>query len=216
MCGSFLLMADVKQLLKYYVIEHEAVVEYEPGAFYPSKSTPIIYKKGKRSVALAKWGFTYSGKKGLVINARSETVISKPMFKDSYYSRRCIIPANLFYEWKDVGDRTKIKHEISLSDNSLISLGGIYKISMDENLREQWTFVIMTTEAMGDVKAIHPRMPLIMMRDQWDLWLDNNTPINLVEDVIQSNALHRFSIQRCKDESANTIYDWRNGQITLF
>lgn len=111
MCGSFLLMAEAQDLLKYYAIDDEVKREYEPGDFFPKKITPIIIDDGKRSLQFAEWGFPL-GEKKLVINARSETIMNKPMFKDSFYYRRCVVPANNFYEWKDVGAGRKTKYKI--------------------------------------------------------------------------------------------------------
>ena len=71
--------------------------------------------------------------------------MQRAMFKSSFYTARCVIPANLYYEWKDEGGKRKVKHGIGLQDKDIISLGGIYKVSLDEEgLMEQMTFVIIT------------------------------------------------------------------------
>lgn len=216
MCGSFLLMAEAKHLLVYYAVEHGVSVDYAPGDCFPSKYSPIIYKKEAMSLSLAQWGFAVSGRKGLIINARSETAAKKPLFKDSFYMRRCIIPANLFYEWRDEGGPGKVRYGIGVQDTDIISLGGIYKVTWDDTSKERRTFVILTTESLGAVKEIHSRTPLIVKQDQWDLWLDNTSPLDLVEDVIKSNALHRFSIERRNSESKITRRAPRDEQLTLF
>lgn len=217
MCGSFLLMADVKELLKFFMIEQETFPEYVPGDFYPSKITPIVsYKRGKQALTLAKWGFALSDKKRSIINARSEAVMDKPMFKKSFMNHRCIIPANAFFEWRDEGGRKKVKYEIGIEGHSLICLGGIYKIPPVESSEEPLTFVILTTEAVGEVKAIHSRMPIILKKDQWDLWLDPNTPVHLLEKEMEPEALHRFSIKRSAKEVAPAADDWQSGQQNLF
>lgn len=215
MCGRFLLLSEVRDLMNYYAIENQTLDKYESGDFYPSKNTPIVLNKDKRSISYAKWGFPYSNKKGLVINARAESIMNKPMFKNSFYNRRCVIPSNLFYEWKDEGARKKIKYKIGLQHDKLMSLGGIYKISLDENMKEQLTYVIITTEATEDLKLIHPRMPLIIKNDKLDLWLNEGTSIKLIQEILKHNVNHLFIVEKHTD-ATETIKDNIHGQIGLF
>ncbi len=214
MCGRFLLLSELKDLIKYYAIENQTIGGYKPGDFYPSKNTPIVLNKSKKTISYAKWGFLYGNKKGLVINARAESIMNKPMFKNAFYSRRCVIPANLFYEWKDEGAGKKIKHKIGLQHDRLISLGGIYNISPDDNSKEQLAYVIITTEAAEDLKSIHPRMPLIIKNDQLDLWLNKSTSIKHIEEILSNNANHLFTVEKHTD-ATKTVKDNIHGQIVL-
>jgi len=188
MCGSFLLMALYSDLLKYYSIDVDAIGAYEPGDFFPNKNAPIVIADGKRILQSANWGFSRSGSSKPVINARAETVMDKPMFKDSFFYRRCVVPANGFYEWKKEESGRKAKYQIGLKGEDLISLGGLYKISKDENSRTKVTFVIITTEANDQLKDIHHRMPLIVRKDQLDLWLNSSTPQKLIQGLLADNA----------------------------
>lgn len=218
MCGSFLLMALYSDLLKYYSIDGDATGAHEPGDFFPNKRAPIIIDAGKRTLQYAKWGFHHSGNGKSVINARAESVMSKPMFKDSFFCRRCVVPANYFYEWKREGGK-KVKYKISLRNEPLISLGGIYKMTLDENSRKQATFVIITTEANEQLKTIHHRMPLIIRNDQLELWLNNRTPQRQIMNILANDAYEdSFFSEEITDSKRDSKDDKDDklGQMSLF
>ncbi|NLZ54595.1 MAG: SOS response-associated peptidase [Thermoanaerobacteraceae bacterium] len=218
MCGSFLLMALYSDLFKYYSIDGDATGAHEPGDFFPNKRAPIIIDAGKRTLQYAKWGFLHSHKGKLIINARAESVMSKPMFKDSFLYRRCVIPANFFYEWKQEEGR-KVKHKIGLRNEQLISLGGIYKMTLDENSRKQATFVIITTEANEQLKTIHHRMPLIIRNDQLELWLNNRTPQRQIMNILANDAYEdSFFSEEITDSKRDSKDDKDDklGQMSLF
>lgn len=211
MCGRFLLESDIDEIIRSYNIYSKEITEYKKGDFYPSQEALIVMEDEKRNLASAKWGYAYNNRRP-VINARSETIMKKSMFKDSFYSARCIIPVNQFYEWKDIGNRKKVKHRIGLKDSKLISLGGIYKINVDENYNRQLTFVIITTEAEGSIRDIHSRMPLIIKNDELDEWLNKNTSIKIIEEILKSNTAHKLTIEICKEKFNGNDYE----QLRIF
>lgn len=194
MCGRFLLDSDIDYILKQYRILNSEVDDFNKGDYYPSQRAPIVLDNYKRTLKLAKWGFELIKRKGLIINARAESISAKPMFKNSYYNSRCIIPASLFYEWKE--EKNKVKHEVYLKGKKLISLGGLFKEFYDQRGNKHISFVIITTEANDKMKNIHSRMPLIVKEDALDYWLDNKTPINTVEEIIKSNIDNELIIER--------------------
>ncbi|GFN35763.1 SOS response-associated peptidase [Tepidimicrobium xylanilyticum] len=199
MCGRFLLDTDIEEIARTYGVYKREIKEFDRGDVYPTKDVPILVENNDRTIILANWGFPYINKKGVVINARAETIMEKPMFKDSFYNGRCIIPANLFYEWKDEGDKKKIRHKISLQSNPLMSLAGIYKITIDENSNERLMFVIITTEANENMKSIHSRMPLIIKDDMVGVWLKKNTPTEELKKILKRNMDDSLIIERCED-----------------
>lgn len=211
MCGRFQLESDIKELIKTYNIENQKIEVYDKGDFYPSQNAPIIIQDNRRSLKTAKWGFELKDKKKLVINARAETIMTKPMFKNSIHTTRCIVPANLFYEWKDEGGNKKVKYGIKSKNDSLLSLGGVYKIYLDENLEKRLKFVIITTAADDNIRDIHSRMPLFIKDNQVDYWLNRNTPIKFIEEIINSNKGIQFVIKRYPDDD-NKPYE----QLKMF
>ena len=196
MCGRFMLDVDIGNIIGEYKIEKKEADQYNKGDILPSQNAPIVYDDRNRTLKLAKWGFPLSGKSSLVINARSESIESKPMFKNSFTSSRCIIPANLFYEWKDEGDNNKAKHKIYLKEKSIISLAGVFKFTLDDKGNKVLSFVIITTESNKYMKDLHPRMPLIIENNALDYWLNKNTPKNTIEEIIESNVSHELKIDR--------------------
>ena len=197
MCGRFMLDSDIEDLIREYKILKRQVDNYEKGDIYPSQNAPIVMYDNGRALKTAKWGFTLSGESKLIINARSESIAEKPMFKNSFHNTRCIIPLNLFYEWKNEGNKKKVKHEIYLPGRNITSLGGIFKIT-DNKL----FFVIMTTEANSYMNGIHSRMPLIIEDNALDYWLDNKTSNNTIEEIIKSNSSHELKIDRVNEANS--------------
>ena len=128
---------------------------------------------------LARWGLVPSWAKdpaigAKLINARAETLAEKPSFKRALESRRCLVPADGFYEWARKGSR-KIPHRFTLKDGGLFAFAG---------LRETWrepggglleSFTIVTTQANDLLKSVHDRMPVILRREDEPLWLDPKT-----------------------------------------
>lgn len=217
MCGRYLLDTEIREIIKTYNIMHRKVTEYKAGDIYPSTNAPIVFDSEQRTLAHASWGFPFGFKKGIVINARSETIMTKPMFKNSFYTTRCIIPANLYYEWKEEGKNKKVKHGIGLNDQSLISFGGIFKVTIDEKeSTQQMSFVIITTEAQEDIKNIHSRMPLIIKDKDLDPWLDRNANIKHIEKILKSNTNKEFTITRFEDKPLNNSDDDGHQQLRMF
>ncbi|NLY45031.1 MAG: SOS response-associated peptidase [Tissierella sp.] len=197
MCGRFMLDSDIENILSQYKILKNKAGAYNKGDIYPSESIPIVMEGNNlRVLQLTKWGFPLSEKNKLVINARSESIVEKPMFRNLYFSGRCIIPASLFYEWKDEGNRKKTKHKIYLQNQSTASLGGILKYSLNDKGEKELSFVIITTEANKYMKDIHSRMPLIIDSESYDYWLDSKTSIDIIDEIVKSNVNHRLIIER--------------------
>lgn len=119
-----------------------------------------------------KWGFPVM-KGRPIINARSETVKEKSLFMLPYVKRRCLIPARGFFEWTDANDGSKkrIKHFISYFDSSIMYLAGLYWFFKDKDGDLKPYFTILTTQANEEVKKLHDRMPVIISRNNKEIWL---------------------------------------------
>jgi putative SOS response-associated peptidase YedK len=136
-----------------------------------------------------KWGFTAYDKK-LIINARSETAFDKPMFRESMRSRRCLIPASGYYEWKRDG-KLKVKHRFYLPGDTLY-LAGCWRVeSGDETMWDSGPavgpaprFVILTRAAAPRLAEIHSRMPVIIPREYAGDWLRGAMPERVVTELM--------------------------------
>ena len=119
-----------------------------------------------------------------MINARMETVTEKPAFRKAFASRRCLLPADGYYEWYATEQRTKagkpLKQPFFIHprDGSVMAMAGLYEIwrdptrDDDDPQRFRWTCTVLTTSAEDDLGHIHDRMPLLVERERYGAWLD--------------------------------------------
>jgi putative SOS response-associated peptidase YedK len=132
---------------------------------------------GKRQFVLMRWGLIPSWVKdpkafSLLINARGESVIDKPAFRAAMRRRRCLIPADGFYEWKEVGGRKRPYFVRLKGSGGPFAFAGLWETWTGPNGEELDTAAIVTTNANRTLSAIHDRMPVIVPPEAFDLWLD--------------------------------------------
>lgn len=146
----------------------------------PSQELLVIrrnHKRGEISLEPIKWGFipvSCEDAKGGVkpINARAETIKTSAMFKAAYARRRCIVPVDVFFEWKAVkGGKTKQAYAIGMKDGSPFGLAGLWENWQDPKGEWVRTFTIITTRANELVGEIHHRMPVIVKPADYLRWL---------------------------------------------
>ncbi len=198
MCGRFYIPEKDIDDFAGLVNKIEKELLKKAGEIYPGDYAPIITPKQNENVNsdfelsntvhavhAVKWGFP--ARKGRpIINARSETVREKPMFKLPFVKRRCLIPARGFFEWKDAeNSKRRIKHYISLVDYSMMYLAGFYWFFKDKDGVLSPYFTILTTEANEDIKAIHDRMPVIINEINKEIWLSNSTDNNVIDKLLR-------------------------------
>lgn len=132
---------------------------------------------GRRIFALVRWGFIPSWMKEIkpgrpLINARAESVLGKPSFRNAMKRRRCLLPADGFFQWKGDGSGTKQPFHIHRPEHQLFAIAGLWEPWMGADGSEIDTSLIITTPANRTLAAIHDRMPAIIMPGDFDLWLD--------------------------------------------
>ncbi len=143
----------------------------------PTQPIPIVRLiDGKRAFALVRWGLIPAWVKdpktfSLLINARGESVTEKPAFRNAMKRRRCLIPADGFYEWTQIGER-KRPYFVRPKAGGPMAFAGLYETWTGPNGEEQDTAAIVTTTANHTLSAIHDRMPVIVPPEAFDLWLD--------------------------------------------
>ena len=153
----------------------------------PTQPIPIVrLVDGKRSFALMRWGLLPSWVKApktfpLLINARGETVLEKPAFRNAMRRRRCLIPADGFYEWQageNAGGPKRpyfVRAKRDATGRALpLAFAGLYETWLGPNGEELDTAAIVTTAANRTLAAIHDRMPVFVPKEAFDLWLDCN------------------------------------------
>lgn len=209
MCGRFLLESEVEDLVARYNAEY-SIDAYKSGEIYPSENPiTVINSRNKNVLKTMKWGFPMKGSKRLVINARSETALDKPMFKSSLLQRRCIIPANAFFEWK--GNKSnKIKHRIGKTGIHIFSLAGIYNIFNDNENNPYEAFTILTSSASGAMKDIHDRMPLILSIEEEELWLAKESDTILIKSLLNNPRAIELWIKPLDTKYDYNLFDYLN------
>ncbi|MDN3667847.1 SOS response-associated peptidase [Echinicola jeungdonensis] len=156
----------------------EMLEEFQPRFnIAPSQLLPVITMESPKGFSHFYWGVTpdFSKNKPVsqkFIHAKSETINQRVSYKNSFKRRRCLIPADGYYEWKKVGKKIKIPFRFVLHDNSLFSFAGIWEEYENENGQINHTFLLLTVPANFLVKDINERMPVILSKNQEQVWLD--------------------------------------------
>jgi putative SOS response-associated peptidase YedK len=198
MCGRFYIPEGDLDDFAGLVSKIEKELLKKAGEIFPGDYAPVITpnrsqqdsntdnqsKSASNAVHAIKWGFPLQ-KGRPVINARSETVKEKPLFRLPYAKRRCLIPARGFFEWKDAENSNKrIKHYITLIDSSIMYLAGLYWFFKDKDGIQKPYFTILTTQANEDVRTIHDRMPVIIKDINKEIWLYEKK-IEIVDSLLK-------------------------------
>ena len=158
-----------------------AVLNFDPNwNLPPSQPAPVVRhnsKTGERSLDVLRWGLIPHFENDpahtrMLNNARAETVAKLPSFCGAFASRRCIVPADAFYEWKRDG-KLKQPFAIARVDGAPLAFGGIWESWTDPASGDiTRSFAIVTTEANASMAPIHDRMPVILEASDWPVWLD--------------------------------------------
>ena len=166
MCGRFSLSSNLEELKSEFSNEVSGNFPEKYNISPGQNSVVISLKKNNFYLNQIHWGFKLSKLSKLVINARSETIIEKPLFKNLLLKNRCLIPANSWFEWNNENKPYLIKHK----KNDIIAFAGLQRL--EEN--KERSFVIVTAEAGRNLKAIHTRTPLVINKENFLLWLGND------------------------------------------
>lgn len=154
---------------------------YDPNPTWnaaPSQKLPVIIEAdGTLQLRPLHWGLIPSwvkpGEKPKVtpINARSETVAEKPMFRNLVKRHRCLVPANGFYEWKKIGSG-KQPYYIHPTQGPYMLFAGLFDVRTDDDGERQGSYTILTGESNHTMAELHDRMPIIIQPDDVELWMD--------------------------------------------
>lgn len=209
MCGRYTITSPPEAMrgLFSYVEQPNFPARYNVA---PTQPVPIVrLEGGRRHFALVRWGLVPSWSKevpqSLLINARAETIAEKPSFRGAFRHRRCLMPADGFYEWKAMPKGPKQPYYIRRRDRKPFAMAAIWDNWMAANGSEIESCAVVTTEANATLAPIHHRMPVILDEKDWDLWLDPATPLkelqalmrpapdDLLEAVPVSDAVNRVA-----------------------
>lgn len=189
MCGRYSLSKSKIELEERF--QSEMLPDFKPRYnIAPTQLVPIITSQSPKGFSFFYWGITpdFGQNKPVaqkLINARAESVQDKISFKSCFEKRRCLIPADGFYEWKKLGKKTKIPYRFTLREDELFAFAGIWEEYETVNGEIQHTFLILTTRPNEIVSEIHDRMPVILNRQMEKKWLDKYTPESELLEMLQ-------------------------------
>ncbi|RHW43154.1 SOS response-associated peptidase [Neobacillus notoginsengisoli] len=175
MCGRFSLITDVYELMRQFQFEFDGELEPRYNIAPGTDILAIAAHGDKRVAGMLRWGlipfWADNEKIGYkMINARAETVHEKGSFKQPLKSKRCLIPADGYFEWKREGN-VKQPYRFINQDNRPLAFAGLFD-RWDRGGKTIYSCTIITTAANEKTAAIHDRMPAILEREQQDIWLD--------------------------------------------
>ncbi|RKS71765.1 putative SOS response-associated peptidase YedK [Actinomadura pelletieri DSM 43383] len=200
MCGRYATTRARQELLDEFQVQLDAVDgDIQPDYnVAPTKQVPVVLDRrpkdapeeepAVRQLRTVRWGLVPSWAKDLsigsrMINARVETVHEKPSYRRAFARRRCLLPADGYFEWytlqQDPADGEKKAKKpqkqpffIRPNDGAIMAMAGLYELWKSPEDEWVWTCTVITTNAPDDLGRIHDRMPMIVERDRWDAWLD--------------------------------------------
>jgi putative SOS response-associated peptidase YedK len=212
MCGRFTLKTDPKAIASQFHVSSIAILEgriadlsspsspieeiesepFQPNFnVAPTHQIPAIVSQGEETLMAAfSWGLVPGWAKdpaigSRMINARSETAAEKPSFRTALGKRRCIVPADGWYEWQGSPGK-KTPFYFSASNEEVLGLAGIYESWKQPDGQILWSAAILTQQARPDFSFIHDRMPVLLTPDMQQSWL--NLPTSPLSDVLDAAA----------------------------
>ena len=198
MCGRYTTLTDANTIeMNDIIAEINRKFGYgaiSAGEIYPTNIAPVLTLEDNRLTPMpVMWGFPKWDKKGVIINARSETALSKPLFSKPLLMRRCVIPSTGFYEWglrhdvepqlsmfpnesegKPSPKAPKIKLLFNAPGESMLYMAGMINTATDASGKPRDVFCILTTAAKHTITRFHDRMPVILSSHELDDWLSND------------------------------------------
>jgi putative SOS response-associated peptidase YedK len=177
MCGRFTLRTPPKDLIEVFQLLH--TLEMMPRYNIAPTQPVAVVRQGAtcREMSLLRWGLVPSWAKDTkigasLINARADTIATKPSFRTAFKRRRCLIPADGFYEWKKGEGKTKQPFYIRLKKDYPFAFAGLWEHWEGPDNSAIDSCTIVTTDANETLRTLHDRMPVILREEDYDRWLD--------------------------------------------
>lgn len=175
MCGRYTLTADAQAIQLAFQLDDVSAWAQPRFNIAPSQQIAVITDRDPKSLKLFKWGLIPSWAKDpatgqRMINARSETAAEKPSFRAAFKRRRCLIPADGYFEWQRRGSQ-KIPMYIQRNDHEIFAMSGLWESWKQHDGSTLHSCAILTTEANDAIRPIHHRMVAMIDPEDYSLWL---------------------------------------------
>jgi putative SOS response-associated peptidase YedK len=177
----------------------------------PSQKLPVICNTHSQEITMSAWEFVTEWADGRadvkpLINARAETVATKPTFRQAFRSKRCLVLTDGFYEWRRAG-KSKVPHRIALRSGEPFAFAGIWSTVHDPSGRPYTTFAILTTEANALVAQIHTRMPVILHARDEATWLNQRCPLDEAQALLASFPAELMTLYEVSPRVNSPVYN---------
>lgn len=204
MCGRYTLTPEQKAIQRRFNIKPGPYMHEPRYNIAPSQPAPVIVRESENVLKMMKWGlvphWAKDSKIGFkLINARAETITKKPSFKTPFKKRRCLVLADGFYEWEnEKSKRVKIPHIFVLKSRRPFAFAGLWDEWETPGGEPLLSFTIITTGPNDLMKTIHDRMPVILRKEDEELWLDpgvrdENTLLELLKPY-ESGLMEEYEV----------------------
>lgn len=212
MCGRFSFAASDRIIEEHFGIildKNEFKSRYNCA---PSQKLAIISSERPDTFSYMKWGLIPFWAKdpsigNKLINAKAETITEKPSFRQSFLNKRCLIPADGFYEWKQ--DKEKTPYRFTMIDGSLFGMAGLWSQWKDAEGKTLDTFTIITTSANSLMQPIHHRMPVIIEKESYEQWLNSKQTEKLLSFLkpFPTEKIQAFAVSKSVNSPANDFLE---------
>lgn len=201
MCQRYTITASTGTLrTRFNVVVPDAFEQRYNAA--PTQILPVITNQNPGGFSLFHWGLISNLAKNKsislkLINTRAETLEEKTPFRNALRFRRCLVPADGFYEWKTLGKKTRVPYRIVLGKGEIFSFAGLWEEFEDNEGEMNHSFTIITVPAYAPVSQIHHRVPAMLTKDKEQLWLDDSLTdeehLQLLQPV-DSSKINMFTV----------------------
>lgn len=202
MCGRFSLTAPPDAVRRSFGLDETPQLEprfnVAPGQ---DVATVSVSREGRRVLALRRWGLVPFWAKdprigARLVNARCETAAEKPAYREALRRRRCLVPADGFFEWGPEGRGPRQPWYATRPDRACFALAGLYERWRDAEGERLESCVLLTTDANERLATVHDRMPVVLAPEAWDHWLDRSVqdPAALA-DLLRPSASDAFELR---------------------
>lgn len=227
MCGRYASSRSADDLVAEFDVLDPRISDELPPSYNVAPTDrvyAVLERHDTRQLRDLRWGLVPSWAKDAsigsrMINARLETAAEKPAFRKAYAARRCLLPADGYFEWYETqqttakGKPVKQPFFITPDDGSLLAMAGLYEIWRDRSVADEdapgafvWSCTVLTTEAADDLGRIHDRMPLTVPRDRRDAWLAAETSVDDLRELVvpaQQHGLVAYPVSKAVGNVTN-------------
>jgi putative SOS response-associated peptidase YedK len=212
MCGRFVRRSTQEVLADWFGIQPEERPWFAPSFnVAPQSVQPVVRldrDNGQREFALLRWGLVPFWAKDSklafsTINARAEEAATKPAFREALKKRRCLVPADAFYEWQRLGVKSKRPFSIALTSGEPYAFAGLWESWLPKDGDPLETFTILTTDPNEVIAPIHNRMPVILEPKDYDRWLDAGDQARPPVDLLRPYPAERMRAWPASDRVGN-------------